>query len=770
VVDWSHGAERITGWQAGEILGRSYSCLFAAEDVAVGRPEKNLCRARKEGIFMEEGWRIRKDGTRYLANVTLTALCDGKGQLTGFSKATRDITLLKEAESRLQALAGELEAQVQAKTAELQESQTRLLGFIRHACAAIAFKDLDGHFLLINPSCAALFGRTEAEILGRTLADLFPLEVCSPWMEQERGALERRQGVQKEWPYAPDGGPVRWYLAHVFPLTDDRGQDYGAGLIITDITELKEAEGSRVQVQKLEALGILAGGLAHDFNNLLGAMESNVELARLETGPDTPVQPYLQTLEGLIRRSAGLVAQILAFSGRGQATETPLDLNRQVETVTRLLRASLSRKAVLQVDAHPGLPPILGDPGQVQQVVMNLVINAAEAVADHGGVITVRTGLESLDAPAAFQGQVLDPGPYVLLEVSDNGPGMPPDVVERVFDPFFTTKFPGRGLGLSSVRGTVLALRGCLRVHSEPGRGTSFGLLFPAAAEQSLPEDTESRAAEEGLGSWRGSGTVLVVDDEEPLRLAAVQAFRRIGFETVEARDGVEAVRAFEAHRERVRLVLLDLTMPRMDGEEAYRVLRGHGLLAPVILTSGFAEVDVRQQFLSRGIAEFLQKPYRLASLVQAARKALAREEEARLDDLQPRPSLTAKTGTVMGCELLDRQHLHILDAFNQLAATLGKDGQRQRQEQALAGLTELALTHFGVEETIMEKLAYPHAQEHQRSHARLAAQISDLTARIRQGSLSITPSLLDYLECWLVHHAQDEDRRLAQFLLRKGH
>jgi hemerythrin-like metal-binding protein/PAS domain S-box-containing protein len=776
VVSWNQGAERITGWGAGEILGEPFSRFYPDEDVRAGKPGQVLDRARREGIFMEEGWRVRKDGSRYLASVTVTALLDGQGGVSGFSKVTRDITEARRAEERLQALAVELETKVRTQTAELRQSEARLRGFIQHAPVAIAFKGRDGRFLLINPIFEAFVGKPEAEILGRTLPELLPRESCRSCLEKERQVLERMEEVQSEEQFSWGGGPPRTCLAQRFPLVDGAGQCWGVGVIISDITMLKQAEQTHLQAQKLESLGILAGGLAHDFNNLLGAMAGNVELAQLV--PASPeVMPFLDTLEGLIIRASGLVQQILAYAGRGRTEARALDLNRQAEETVRLLRSSLSRKAALQFVPDPALPPIQADPSGLQQAIMCLVFNAAEAVEgeEEGGIITVRTAQRDLDLAVVdrFTGQALQPGRYVVLEVADSGPGLAPEVLERIFDPFFTTKFAGRGLGLSAVLGTVRAQRGGIQVTSEPGRGSCFRLLFPAATRLAPegPAAEPELEQEQAAADYRGAGTVLVVDDEESLRTAAARALQRIGFTTLEAGDGLEALRVFEANRTQIRLIVLDLTMPRMDGEEAYRALRSHGLLAPVILTSGFSASDVLGHFRSKGIAGFLQKPYRLQSLVQTIRLALAHEELMNgTGSPEPRKPPLATLEADMGCPMLDRQHLQLLQAFNHLVETVGLGGRRNQQERALTTLSELTLTHFGVEDTLMERIGYPRAREHQMNHARLIGQISDLIARIRDGSLSFTPALVDFLECWVVHHTQEDDRRLAQFLKGQGH
>ena len=528
---------------------------------------------------------------------------------------------------------------------------------------------------------------------------------------------------------------------------------------------------ARLQRQKLEALGILAGGLAHDFNNLLGAMAGNVELAQLETGRGGAVQPYLQTLEGLVDRSATLVQQILAYSGRGKTQVLPLDLNEQMTELTRLMRATLARKPTLRLEPQPGLPAIRGDLAQIQQVIMNLVINASEAVAPVGGVIILRTGTENLEQAELdrdFPGQRLAPGPQVFLEVADNGAGMPPEVLRRIFDPFFTTKFTGRGLGLSAIQGIVRSHHGGIRVHSEPGLGTAFKVLFPAAPEPPAALPPEPPPFEAALAAYAGTGTILVVDDEAPLRSIAVKALQVSGFETLEAGDGLEALRLFETRQSDIRLVLLDLTMPRMDGEEAYRVLRRSGILVPVILTSGFSKLEVLQHFQGKGIAGFLQKPYKLQTLLAKIRMALDGQEDG--DTSSQREPLAWEQQYETGVEILDQQHRNLLDLYNRLVKAVQALMPVPRQVEIFQALKEATLTNFLLEDSLMLRSAYPLRKPHQESHIRLIAQVQEVAARVQVGKLSFTAPVLDFLEGWVVHHMQEEDVPLGRYLRGVGH
>ena len=621
VVSWNPGAERISGFLAEEILGQPFSCFYSAEEVAAGLPEAHLGTAKAHEHFSEEGWRCRKNGSRYPARVTLTALRDAQGFLTGFAKVTRDLTLQREAQALLLSFNQDLETRVQATALELSRSDARLQGFIRHAPAAIAFKSPDGRFLLINLRMEALLGRPPEQILDRGYGDLFPESLGSALRASEQEVLATGQALQVEEQWQHADGTRHDYLTQKFPLLDPSGQCWGLGLISTDITERKEAERTQLRGQKLESLGILAGGIAHDFNNLLGAILGNLGLAQMELPPLAAARTRLDTLEALVVKASDLTRQMLAYSGRGTFVVTAVDLNLLVTEMTHLLELSISKKAVLQYQLQAELPTMDADSTQIQQVIMNLVINASEAMAEHGGHITLRTASRVLDPAStvtAHDGRHLAPGSFVALEVADDGAGMSPDTMKQMFDPFFTTKFTGRGLGLAAIQGILRSHHGGIQVHSELGRGTVFTLLFPASIQPLAPLTRPQEPA-----AFQGSGKVLVVDDEEGIRAVAMSILERTGFEPISASDGREALRLFEQHRGEIRLILMDLTMPNLDGEDTYRALRQRGARTPVLLSSGFNETEAIHRFQGKGLAGFIQKPYRATALIEMVRKAL---------------------------------------------------------------------------------------------------------------------------------------------------
>jgi signal transduction histidine kinase len=389
--------------------------------------------------------------------------------------------------------------------------------------------------------------------------------------------------------------------------------------------ERREVEARLFQAQKLESLGVLAGGIAHDLNNILTPVVGFAELAAASLPAASPAVRMLAEVGTNARRAADLVQQILAFAGRGRFVVQPVDLSRLVREMDRLLGAAVHVNTGLEYDLAPGLPLVEGDVTQLRQVVMNLVKNAAEAVADEAGIVTVRTG----SIPDAHQaGGSLRPdedmtgGPAVFLEVEDSGCGMTADVIAKAFDPFFTTKFTGRGLGLAVVQGIARGHRGALRIRSEPGRGSTVRFLLPALVAAYAAEP-DGAAEADPTDERRGTGTVLVVDDEGGVRDTAARILEHAGYTVLAARDGQDGVRVFTEYQRRIDAVVLDLTMPRMGGLEAARVLRGVRPDLPVVLMSGFSVDEVTLQSGGLENTGFVQKPFSARALLAAVRQAL---------------------------------------------------------------------------------------------------------------------------------------------------
>ena len=393
----------------------------------------------------------------------------------------------------------------------------------------------------------------------------------------------------------------------------------------------RAAEASEAQsrhVQKLESIGVLAGGIAHDFNNLLHVVLGNADIAlsNLQTG-----SAAREPLEEVVRatlRAADLTRQLLAYSGKGAFVVRHLDLSTEVREMATLLRTSISKQATLDSELAPDLPAISADPTQVRQIVMNLITNASDALGESGGTITLRTGMVDLEEleqqrfgrpPHGEDPVERDAGPLVYLEIGDSGQGMSPDTLSRIFDPFFSTKFSGRGLGLAAVMGIVRSHRGFIRIRTELGKGTAFRVLFPAVggAVPNLQKPSAERS------EWHGSGTILVVEDEEGVREVAERMLQDIGFETIGAEDGRHALDLMREVGDRVTTVLLDLSMPRMGGAETFRRLREMKPNLPILMMSGYTEQVVAPQFSNSGpgITGFLQKPFLAEDLIAVLRR-----------------------------------------------------------------------------------------------------------------------------------------------------
>ena len=626
ITSWNPGGERIMGYSSREILGQPFSRFFPGNEIEAGLPGERLRQAAEGERLEDEGWRVRKDGSLFLAAGVVNAFYDTHGAVKGFAGVIRDITEQRANEAVLQSLAERLEDQVRARVQDLRESEARLQGFIRHSPAVIAFKGLDGRYLLVNPQMETAFHLTPDHILGRTDEELFSSQAATQARDRDRRVLQSGQALQVEEQWTHGDGSNHHYLVNAFPLGQDAEQSWGLGIIATDITGRKEADRALLQSQKLESLGVLAGGIAHDFNNILGAMQGNVELAEL-TDSREQAMSHLATLKGLMARGADLLSQLMAYAGRGKFKVCTVDLNQLVEDLTHLLGTSISKKARLVKELHPQLPTVVADPSQLQQVVMNLVINASEAIGDQPGTILLSTSLQRLgpeDMGGFARTLSIQPGLYVALEVTDSGAGMTPDVIKKIFDPFFTTKFTGRGLGLAAIHGIVRSHQGSIQVLSAPGKGSTFRVLLPAGPELALGDPLQADQAASALARAPKRATVLVVDDEPAMRFVLVKALEHWGFTTLQAWDGQDALDVFWANQDQIKLILMDLTMPVLDGVEACRELRHRGVRIPVLLSSGFDESAAVNRFEGLGISGFIKKPFQLAAVVAQIQALLA--------------------------------------------------------------------------------------------------------------------------------------------------
>ena len=410
---------------------------------------------------------------------------------------------------------------------------------------------------------------------------------------------------------------------------DDQGTARRVAGVIQDITTRKKDAATRQKLesqiqhaQKLESLGVLAGGIAHDFNNILTSILGYTDLALLELPMHSPARALIGEAVNGARKAADLTKQMLAYSGKGKFVVQSLNLNDVIEDMIHLLQVSITKKCVLKLHLMPTLPSIEADAVQMRQVIMNLIINASDAIGEQSGIIAVTTGAMYCDRAylsESYLDENLQEGLYVFLEVADTGCGMKADHRAKIFDPFFTTKATGRGLGLAAVLGIVRGHRGAIKVYSELSKGTTFKVAFPAVnLPPSLSPDTSS-----STDLWKSSGTVLVVDDEETVRGLVRRMLEIMGFTVITANDGKEALSAFQRELNTIRLVILDMTMPHLDGPGTFRELRRLQSNVKAILTSGYNEQSAISQFAGKGLSGFIQKPFRYEELLSVVRRVL---------------------------------------------------------------------------------------------------------------------------------------------------
>ena len=599
------------------------------------------------------GWLIAVTVTLLAAldqHGSFTALIpDGIQQIIGVAAASALILLLlwqfssrlntiltqtRAANRALLAVNTQLESQharLRHEQEALRRSEEQFRLTVEIAPIGMAIVAVDGRFLRVNQALCDTTGYTAEELLCRTLADLI-----DPGDLAEQQALDRQllngqaPFVQTERRFLSKDGQVIDTLLHIALVRDSQGLPLHFTAQIVDVTERKQAELQRLalerrllEAQKLESVGMLAGGIAHDFNNLLVGILGNTSLLLTELPPNSLLHERVSRIETAAARAAELTQQMLAYAGKGRFVVEPIELNTLIAEMPQLLSASISKNATLQHQLTPDLPLIEGDVTQLRQLIMNLIINASEAIGDQPGAIQVSTSVRHIEPTdhATEHDTNLPAGDYVMLEVADTGCGMDEATLTRIFDPFFTTKFTGRGLGLAAVQGIVRSHHGMLNVASAHGQGTTFSILLPCIATPvGVPQAADPSAAVEAVEG----DVVLVIDDEPDVRLVAEQMLIYAGFEVLLASSGSAGVELFREHADTIGCVLLDLTMPIMDGEEVFRVLQAIRPTIPIILMSGYSEQEVRRRFDGPAPAGFMQKPFTFKALQAKVQRAVA--------------------------------------------------------------------------------------------------------------------------------------------------
>lgn len=588
---WNQGAERLYGYRQDEVVGRSAILLLPPD--RADEESTILARIRNgERVDHFETTRLRKDGTRISVSLTISPVM-WNGQMIGASHIARSIT-----------------------ERTLMEAATAQLGAIVDSSGdAIISKSLEGIILTWNAGAERIYGYSADEVRWRPISILLPADRPN----EEAEILQRlKRGERVEHfetvRIRKDGRAIDVSL-NISPIRDRDGEIRGASHIARDISERKAFEAQILQVQKLESIGVLASGLAHDFNNLLSGILTGVSFARATLPLDHPASSSLALAEELSEKAAVLTSQLLAYGGQGKFVVTRFDLSALIRDMQNLLKTSIPKSVELHVELEPDLPWVEADASQLQQVVMNLVLNGAESIGPEGGSLRVSTGITP--AENAAEGAT---GAEVYMEVQDSGLGMTGETASRIFEPFFTTKFTGRGLGLAAVSGIVKGHGGRIQLETAVGKGSTFRISFPGVEKGVQGNESKGNAQPPELRRADDGGTILVVDDEPALRRLAQTILEHCGFAVLLAGDGRAAVEVFRENADTVALVLLDLTMPVMGGEEAFRLIRAIRADVPIVVSTGYSDAARYDTFAAEAAIGFIQKPYTAAQLCESIR------------------------------------------------------------------------------------------------------------------------------------------------------
>jgi PAS domain S-box-containing protein len=507
------------------------------------------------------------------------------------------------------------EEQLRAMAAEMTRQAKMFAEILSTTPDQFAVYDYDGRFTFISPAFLQVMNVTLEGVIGKTLAELafLPPHIIAQANREREEVFQTGKLLHGEVTVPGDHGmrDIEYILS---PVKDEEGRVTAVVSAARDITERNKTKAALHHAQKIESLGILAGGVAHDFNNLLVGMLAQTSLAQAKLPAEHPAVSHIQKAAKAAERAAGLTRQLLAYSGQGQFTAQPIHLNDLIQDNLHLLHVTIGSRVKLELRLAESLPLLEGDPGQMQQILMNLLLNSSEAIADHDGTITLTTSVYAITEIDERYWQVTNypllPGPYIRLEVQDDGPGMDAATLSRIFEPFFTTKFTGRGLGLAAVLGIVRGHEGGLYVASAPGKGTTIEILFPVAGEQVVTAVSAPPSA------THSPGVVLVIDDEQPVREAVTDILAMEGIEVMTAATAQTGITLYQQHQSQITLVLLDLSLPDLRGEAVFARLQQINPHVRVILSSGYSESEAIQGF-GNGLVAFLQKPYSLDTLVE---------------------------------------------------------------------------------------------------------------------------------------------------------
>jgi PAS domain S-box-containing protein len=589
ISNWNAGARRIKGYDAADVVGKYFGMFYLPEDREAGMPARSLAAAREHGKFEAEGWRLRKDGSKFLASVVIDAIYE-EGELIGFAKITRDIT----------------DRNMAAEALKESERHFRLLvsGVTDYALYML---DPTGIVTNWNAGGQRIKGYMPEEIIGQHFSRFYSAadQAAGRPARALRLALENGRYEEDGWRVRKDG-TFFWASVVIDPIRDEDGKLLGFAKITRDISERREAQLNLEKIQrqlaesqKLDALGQLTGGVAHDFNNLLMIISGNLHTLRKIAGNDAKGLRAVQAIETASQRGASLTRQLLTFARRQSVNPQTVDPADRIRSVREVLDAALGGSVQLVIDVADGIWPVMVDAAEFETALVNLVINARDAMPD-GGSVTVRASNTYIDDGKRK-------GDHVAVKVEDTGVGIAPDIVVKVFDPFFTTKAVGKGtgLGLSQVHGFAHQAGGTVTVASELGKGTAFTICLPRSERPIDSAEVEVSAI--------GSGTVLLVEDNPDVANASAGLLEQLGYSVRWVSDADSALR--EVERDGIDLVFSDIVMPgKMDGLSLARAIKQKRPALPILLATGYSEAaqNARTDF------PILRKPYQLHELSRA--------------------------------------------------------------------------------------------------------------------------------------------------------
>jgi PAS domain S-box-containing protein len=615
VLSWNSGAARLKGYSPEEIIGKPFSQFYTPEDREAGVPVRALETAREQGRFLAEGWRVRKDGTRFWASVVIDAIRDPDGKLIGFAKVTRDITDRQEAQQLL------------------IESERRYRRLVEAVIDYAIFQlDLNGVVSTWNVGAERIKGYTPEEVIGKHFSVFYTdedREAGVPQRALERASAEGRF-ESEGWRRRKDGTRF-WASVVIDAIYDEDKTLVGFAKITRDVTEryeaqraLKETQEQLAVSQKMEAVGQLSGGIAHDFNNLLMIVLGNLETAQRQARQLTGAANLQRVLGNAVRgaqRAGALTSRLLAFSRRQPLDPKPIDVNRFLTGVVEFLQRSLGETVEIQAIGGAGLWQIEADPNQLESAVVNLAINSRDAMP-LGGKLTLEASNVFVDEDYARAIPELSPGHYVAICVTDTGTGMPPEVVSRAFEPFFTTKEAGHGtgLGLSQVYGFVKQSGGHVKIYSEVDHGTNVKLYFPRLVGPATELD---ETIQEPVVEGEHSETILIVEDDSDVRTYLAEMLRNLNYRVITTSNAQSALTILLQDDKRVDLLLTDIVMPGLNGRELGRRAQMLRPNLPVLYMTGYSRnAIIHQGRLEEGV-EFLQKPVTQAQLAGRIRTLL---------------------------------------------------------------------------------------------------------------------------------------------------